>query len=164
MDIFLLFVGFLLVVVGVAGSFLPVIPGPLCGWLGLLVIHFTSVLPMDWSFLGATLAVAVLIFILDFFIPVWGTKRFGGTKAGVYGAGIGMIVGLFMGPVGIIFGPFMGAFAGELSQKTPTKQAYKAALGSFIGFLTGSFLKFLVCTAFLILYVLRFWAHKGDFL
>ena len=164
MDIFLLFVGGLLVVVGVAGSFLPVIPGPLCGWLGLLVIHLTSVLPMDWTFLGITLAVAVLIFVLDYFIPIWGTKRFGGTKAGAYGAGIGMLVGIFMGPVGIIFGPFIGALAGELSQKTPMKQAYKAALGSFIGFLTGTFLKFLVCTAFLVLYVLRFWAYKGDFL
>ena len=106
MDIFLLFVGFLLVVVGVAGSFLPVIPGPLCGWLGLLVIHLTSVLPMDWTFLGITLAVAVLIFVLDYFIPIWGTKRFGGTKAGAYGAGIGMLVGIFMGPVGIILAYF----------------------------------------------------------
>ena len=164
MDILFLLVGFLLVVIGVAGSFIPIIPGPLCGWLGLLLIHLTSVVTMDWTFLGITLSVAILIFILDYFIPIWGTKRFGGTKAGAYGAGIGMLVGIFMGPVGIIFGPFIGALAGELSQKTPMKQAYKAALGSFIGFLTGTFLKFLICTAFLILYVLRFWAHKADFL
>ena len=79
MDILFLLVGFLLVVIGVAGSFLPIIPGPLCGWLGLLLIHLTSVVTMDWTFLGITLSVAILIFILDYFIPIWGTKRFGGT-------------------------------------------------------------------------------------
>jgi uncharacterized protein YqgC (DUF456 family) len=164
MDILLLLIGFLMVAVGVAGSFLPVIPGPLCGWLGLLIIHLTGVVPMDWYFLGITLSVAVLVFILDYFIPIWGTKRFGGTKAGAYGAGIGMLVGLFMGPIGIIFGPFIGALAGEISQKTPMRQAYKAAFGSFIGFLTGTFLKFLICITFLVMYVLKFWVYKGDFL
>lgn len=164
MDVLLLVIGLLLVVLGVAGSFLPVIPGPLCGWLGLLVIHLTSIVPMDWTFLGISLLVAISIFILDYFIPIWGTKRFGGTKAGAYGAGIGMLVGIFMGPIGIVFGPFIGALAGELTQKTPRQQAYRAALGSFIGFLTGTFLKFLVCAAFLVMYVLRFWAHKGDFI
>ena len=66
MDIFLLTIGFLFVILGLIGSFLPVLPGPLTGWLGLLIIHFTSVIPMNYMFLGITFSVAMIIWILDY--------------------------------------------------------------------------------------------------
>lgn len=95
MDIFLLTIGFLFVMLGLIGSFLPVLPGPLTSWLGLLILYFTSIVPMNYTFLGITLAIAILIWILDYIIPAIGTKRFGGSKYGVYGTTIGLLIGLF---------------------------------------------------------------------
>lgn len=86
--------------------------------------------------------VMVVITALDYFIPMWGTKRFGGTKAGVTGSTIGLIVGLFLGPIGIVVGPFLGALAGELiTAPDEFKRALRSATGSFVGFLLGTGLK-----------------------
>ena len=75
MDIFLLITGFLLALLGIIGSFLPVLPGPLTSWFGLLLLHLTDVVPMNWTFLGITLAIAILIWIIDYIIPAMGTKN-----------------------------------------------------------------------------------------
>ena len=115
MEIFLLLIGFVFVCLGIIGSFLPVLPGPLTGWFGLLLLHIPKTIPMNWTFLGITLALAIIIFILDYFIPAIGTKRFGGTKYGVYGTTIGLIIGLLSPiPFGMLLGAFFGAFIGEL--------------------------------------------------
>jgi uncharacterized protein YqgC (DUF456 family) len=107
MDIFLLLLGFVFVCLGIIGSFLPVLPGPITSWVGLLLLHSTNIFPMDWTFLGVTLAIALLIWILDYFIPAMGTKRFGGTRYGIYGTTIGLLIGL-VSP--IPFGMLIGAF------------------------------------------------------
>ncbi len=107
MDIALLIVGFIFMLIGILGSFLPVLPGPPLSWIGLLLLHLTKAIPLNWWFLGITGAVALLIFVLDYIIPVMGTKRFGGTKAGMIGTTIGLVVGLIAPiPGGIIIGPF----------------------------------------------------------
>jgi uncharacterized protein YqgC (DUF456 family) len=165
MDIFLLFVGLFFVLLGVIGSFLPVLPGPITGWIGLLMLHLTKVIPMDWTFLGITLGVAILIWGIDFIIPAWGTKKFGGSKYGIWGTILGLIIGLvFLGPLGIIVGPFLGAFIGELiHDSTDSKRAVKAAFGSLVGFMLSTGLKFLVSIIFLGLYITKFWEYKGLF-
>ncbi|MGK0126734.1 MAG: hypothetical protein ACI87F_000234 [Candidatus Azotimanducaceae bacterium] len=165
MDIFLLFVGLFFVLLGVIGSFLPVLPGPITGWVGLLMLHLTKVIPMDWTFLGITLGVAILIWGIDFIIPAWGTKKFGGSKYGIWGTILGLIIGLvFLGPLGIIVGPFLGAFVGELiHDSTDSKRAVKAAFGSLVGFMLSTGLKFLVSIIFLGLYITKFWEYKGLF-
>ena len=166
MDIFLLIIGFLLVLLGIIGSFLPVLPGPLTGWIGLLVLHFTSVIPMNWTFLGITLAVAILIWILDYIIPAIGTKKFGGSKYGVYGTTIGLFIGLFFIPVplGILIGAFFGAFIGELLYDSKdTNRAIKASFGSFIGLLASATIKFSISFVFVVLYLMKFWEFKRDF-
>ena len=164
MDVFLIILGVLLSVIGLAGSFLPVIPGPLTSWFGLLSLYMTSFIPTNKTFLGVTLFFSILIIILDYFIPIWGTKRFGGSKAGAIGTGIGMLIGIFFGPIGILLGPFIGAFAGEMSHQADRKKALKAAFGSFLGFLTGTFLKFTVSLIFLIFFVFKLWEYKSDIL
>ncbi len=132
-------------VIGIIGSFLPILPGPFTSWVGLLILHFTSVVPMNKSFLIITLSVALAILVLDYIIPVIGTKRFGGSKLGIIGTSIGLIVGLIVPiPGGIIIGPFLGALIGELLNKSNFKNALKAAFGSFLGFITSTFLKFIV--------------------
>ena len=165
MDIFLLFLGFFFILLGIIGSFLPVLPGPITGWIGILLLHLTEVIPMDWTFLGITLGVAVIIWGLDYVIPAWGTKKFGGSKYGIWGTVFGLIIGiLFLGPLGIIIGPFAGAFIGELiHDSTDSKRAAKAAFGSFVGFMFSTGLKFLVSIIFLGLYFSKFWDYKNLF-
>jgi uncharacterized protein YqgC (DUF456 family) len=165
MDIFLLFIGFIFLLLGIIGSFLPILPGPFTGWIGLLILHMTNSVPMNWTFLGITLAIAIAIWIIDYFIPAMGTKKFGGTRYGVIGTMMGLILGLiFFPPLGIIIGPFIGAYLGEmLNDRTDKKRALKAAFGSFIGFLTSTFLKFVTVVIFAGLFFSIFWENKDAF-
>ncbi|TVZ08758.1 hypothetical protein JM80_1259 [Cellulophaga sp. RHA_52] len=163
MDIALLIIGFVLILTGIIGSFLPVLPGPPISWLGLLVLYLTKAIPNDWVFLGITLAVALIVFALDYIIPAIGTKKFGGTKAGMIGTTIGLLVAVFfpvLGVFGIVVWPFIGALVGELLNKADQKTALKAAFGSFIGFLTGTFLKFIIAIVYLGLFVSKVWEYS----
>ncbi len=163
MDIALIIIGFLFCLLGVIGSFLPVLPGPFTAWIGLLILHLTDAVPQNWTFLGITLAISIVVWILDYIVPALGTKKFGGTKYGMIGSSLGLIVGIiFMGPFGIIIGPFAGAFIGEfIRDSSDSSRALKAAFGSFIGFLAGTFIKFIVSIAFLILFISEIWDHWG---
>lgn len=146
MDIFLAILSGVLIFLGILGSLLPVLPGTPLAWLGILLLHFTKYADFSFTFWIIFTLVMLLISVLDYFIPIWGTKHFGGTKAGVYGATIGLIVGLFLGPVGIVAGPFIGAFIGELIvNRRDVNRALKSATGSFIGFLLGIGLKLTFC-------------------
>jgi len=165
MDVFLLIVGFLIALLGVIGSFLPILPGPFTSWVGLLLLHFTSAVPQDSAFLGVTFAIATIVWIIDYFIPAMGTKKFGGSKLGVIGTMVGLIVGIIAPiPFGIIIGPFVGAFIGEMiHDNTDSKKALRAAFGSFLGFLTSTFLKFIVAVIFVGFYISIFWEYKAVF-
>ncbi len=124
MDIFLLVVGFLFMLIGIIGSFLPVLPGPPLSWIGLLLLYLTKTVQDDWLFLGITLAVALIVFALDYIIPVVGTKKFGGTKAGMLGTTIGLLIAIFfpvLGIFGIVIWPFLGALIGELINRANQK-------------------------------------------
>ncbi len=157
MDLVLVVVGFLLCLLGIVGSFLPVLPGPPVSWLGLLLLHFTKAVPMNYWFMGITLAIAVIIFILDYVLPAKATKHFGGSKAGAVGTTIGLFIGIIAPiPLGILIGPFVGALIGELFfNKTDRKTAFKAAGGSFLGFLASTFMKFFVALIFTGLFVYK---------
>lgn len=165
MDILLLVLGFCCAIVGIFGSFLPVIPGPGLSWLGLLLLYCTNAVAMNYWILGLTLAVTIVIGVLDYVIPAQGTKRFGGSSYGVWGTNIGLVVGIFAPvPFGFLIGPFVGAFIGEmLYNSTDHKRALKAATGSFVGFLVSGFMKFVVCVAFLGLFLFVAWRHRSGF-
>jgi len=161
MDIFLLVVATLFMLLGIIGSFLPVLPGPLTSWFGLLIFHLTDAIPMNWTFIIITFIIAITIWLLDYIIPAMGTKKFGGSKAGMIGTTLGLIVGLIAPiPGGIIIGPFVGAFIGEMSNKNDSKTALKAAFGSFLGFLTSAFIKFIVAVIYLGLFVVKVWDNS----
>lgn len=165
MEIFLVFIGLIFMILGIIGAFLPILPGPITGWVGLLILHFTKAVPQDWTFLGITLFIAVLIYVLDYIIPALGTKKFGGSKYGMYGTTIGLLIGLiFFPPFGIIIGPFVGAFLGELMfDSKDSSRALKAAFGSFIGFLFSTGLKFITGVIYLGLYIAIVWDYKSSF-
>ncbi|HJS53791.1 MAG TPA: DUF456 domain-containing protein [Chitinophagaceae bacterium] len=142
--------GIVLCIVGIIGSFLPLLPGPPIAYAGMLVQLFREPDPFDTkTFIIFAVAVVVTL-VFDYLIPIWGTKKFGGTKYGAWGCALGFIAAFWLGPLGVIIGPFVGAFIGELIAGQDSKNSMKAAIGSFVGFLLGSFLKLVVC--FLILY------------
>ncbi|MCX7546969.1 DUF456 domain-containing protein [Xanthomarina sp. F1114] len=164
MDLLLFFLGFLFMIAGIIGSFLPILPGPPLSWIGLLLLHLTSAIPTNWTFLITTLIIALIVFAADYFIPALGTKKFGGSRYGVIGTTLGLLVSIIfpiLGVFGIIVWPFIGAFLGELLNRTDSKTAVKAAFGSFLGFLTGTFLKFIVAVIYFGLFIWKFWEYKS---
>ena len=142
-DIILVIIGVIFVGLGLAGCILPVIPGPPLSFVGLLMLHFTRYAQYSSEFLILMAFIAVAVTVLDYLVPIWGTRKFGGSKAGVWGATLGLIVGLFFPPVGLILGPFLGAFAFEAmkAQGKDNQKSFKAALGSLFGFMLGVGLK-----------------------
>src|SRR5690606_12952322 len=161
MDIILIIIASLLMVLGIIGSFLPILPGPFSSWVGLLLLYFTETIPTNLTLIIITFIIVIVITVLDYVIPSIGTKHFGGTKAGVIGTSIDLVVGLLAPlPGGIIIGPFLGAFIGEMMNKSDSKTALKAAFGSFMGFLASTFIKFLVAVIYLGLFISIIWEHK----
>lgn len=164
MDLLLICVAGFFILLGIVGSFLPVIPGPITSWIGLFTLSFVSALPISTKFLIISLSIALFVFLLDIFIPIAGAKKFGGGKGSGYGATIGLILGiLFLGPLGIIIGVFFGAFLGEIIVNQNNKQgAFKAAFGSLIGFLSGTLLKFIVGLSFGFYFIRFVWNIRGN--
>ena len=141
-DYVLVILGFLLMVVGVLGCVLPVIPGPPLSYGGLILLHLSDFADFSASFLIIFAIVAIAVTILDYFVPIWGTRRYGGTKYGSWGATIGVVLGIFFfPPLGIIILPFVGAVVGESMKGADFNASLRAGFGSFMGFLMGTGIK-----------------------
>ncbi|MDD4149209.1 MAG: DUF456 domain-containing protein [Bacteroidales bacterium] len=167
MDIALLIIGFILILAGIVGCILPVVPGPPLSFIGLLLLHFTTPVDLTLFTIILTAILAIVATILDYVVPVWGTKKAGGSKWGIRGSGLGLIVGLFFAPIGIFVGPFIGALLGEMiyhyNKKENTdkdsekfNKSLKAALGSFIGLMFGVVLKLAVSCFIAFIFVKEF--------
>ena len=142
MDILLIVLGAIFIISGVLGCVLPIIPGPPLSYIGLLLLHFTERYQFSSKFLIIWAIITVVVYALDYLIPAWGTKKFGGSNRGVWGSIIGLIIGMFFfPPFGIIIGPFVGAVIGELTAGKESGAALKSGFGSFMGFLAGTLLK-----------------------
>ncbi len=160
-DYVLLILGVLLLILGIIGCLVPVLPGPPLSFLGLLLLHFTrfgqaGIVILTSPVLYTLGGIAVVVTIMDYIVPVWGTKKFGGSKYGTRGATIGLIIGFFLGPLGIILGPLIGAFVGEMIFKDDLAYAFKAGFGSLLGFLTGIGLK-LAASILMTYYFIKEW-------
>jgi uncharacterized protein YqgC (DUF456 family) len=152
MDYVLLILGFICILLGILGSILPGLPGPPVSYLGLLLIHWTRFASFSTRVLIILATIVAVVAVLDYLVPIWGTKTFGGSKAGVRGSTIGLIIGMILLPIfgivlgpfglfGILGGPFIGAWIGETYAGKESPQALRAAFGSFIGFLAGTLMK-----------------------
>lgn len=142
MDYVLIGLGVIFIISGILGCVLPIIPGPPLSYIGLLLLHFTEKYQFSTRFLIIWAIITGVVYALDYVIPAWGTKKFGGSKRGVWGSIIGLIIGLFFfPPLGIIIGPFVGAVVGELTSGKDSGTALKSGFGSFLGFLAGTLLK-----------------------
>lgn len=145
MNIFLLVLAFLMMLIGLIGCIVPGLPGTPIAYIGLWIAQATEQIHFSWQFLLIWGIVVVIISVLDYVVPAWGTKHYGGTKWGVWGSTIGVFVGLFFGAMGVIFGPLVGAVIGELISGKQLNDALKAGWGSFVGILFGTILKLIAC-------------------
>ena len=155
MDYFLAISAGILVIVGIVGCIIPAIPGPPLSYVGIILLHFSQ-----WGGLSVKLLIilgilAVAVTIMDFVLPIWTTRKFGGSKRGVWGSTIGLLVGLFFAPWGVIICPFLGAFIGEMTTNNKADKALRSAIGSFVGFLLGTGAKFAVSGIMLYYFVVE---------
>ncbi len=144
MDIFLIILAAIFLLVGFLGSVLPVLPGIPLSYLGIVLLHLTEKYSFSPRFMIVWAIVVIVVQSLDSLLPIITTKKFGGTKKGVWGSTLGLLVGMFFGPIGIIAGPFVGAFIGEMMAGKQKHEALKAAFGSFIGLMIGTLGKLIV--------------------
>ena len=149
MDILLIILGILCLIIGLAGCILPMLPGPPVAYVGLILLHLTDGVSLSTTELLVGLLIVVVVQVLDYIIPMLGTKYSGGGgKWANRGTLIGTLLGMLFLPWGIIIGPFVGAFMGATKDGMDNTQALKAGFGSLLGFLFGTVLKFVVCGYF----------------
>lgn len=134
--------GILLTLIGIAGCIIPGLPGTPLNFLAVLFLHWTAYANYTTQQLFIYALVALSIYVIDAYLPIWGTKKYGGSKMGIWGSIVGLLIGMFLfPPFGIIVGPFLGAVVGELLAGKDNKAALRSGLGAFIGFITGTGLK-----------------------
>ena len=158
MDIFWIIIGAILLLIGIIGSILPALPGTPIAYAGLLSLklHSTANLNLTTSLLLWLAFFVLLITVLDYYLPIWGTQKFGGSKYGKWGSTVGLILGVFtpiLGPLSFLIGPFVGAFIGELIGGNNKEMALRSAWGSFIGFLGGTLGKVFMCFVLLFFFI-----------
>ncbi|HIW97982.1 MAG TPA: DUF456 domain-containing protein [Candidatus Tidjanibacter gallistercoris] len=158
MDIVLTIAAVLCCLVGIAGCFLPVLPGPPIAWFGLLLAHWTDGAHFSGSELALWAVAVGAVTLADYFLPAWITGRLGGSRQATRGAAIGTVAGLFFMPWGVVLGPFLGALAGELlHDRQDNAKAFRVAFGSFLAFALGTGLKLVVCVLLTVAVVRAAW-------
>lgn len=161
MDLILVILAGVLMILGILESFLPMLPGIPLSWAGLLLLHLTAAIPMNYKFLGITLLITIIIFALQYAIPALGTKYLGGSRAGMIGATLGLVVGIFLPvPFAVLIVPFVGAFIGEILNRADSRTALKAASGSFLGLLASTFMEFIVTAIYFFLFFYKLWEYR----
>lgn len=137
--------------IGIAGSILPGLPGTPFSWIGMLILYIWGSGangegdPMSLQTLIVWGIVVLVVSVIDYIVPMYLTRATGGSKYAERGALIGLIVGIFLTPIGMIAGSFLGALVAEMEwAKKDFSSALKAAFGSFLGFMLGTGIKTLV--------------------
>ena len=154
MDILIAVLGAICVLVGLIGTFIPMLPGTPISYIGLLLLLLIPGCTLTWKFFLIWGIIVVVLQVINYFIPIWGVNKFGGTKYGQWGSIIGVFVGLFLTPIGIILGSFLGAVIGELIGGMNLEKSLKAGFGSFVGTFVGMVLGIIVA-AILMFYYFR---------
>ena len=156
MEIALIIFAFILLLAGIIGAVVPVLPGPPLSFIGLLLLQWSGYGGFTPAFLWIWAGITVFITVLDYILPSLLARRFGGSRAASIGSFVGLIIGIFFFPPwGMIAGPFFGAFAGELIHNHKNKtQALKAACGAFLAFIAGSGVK-IIASSIMLYYAIK---------
>jgi len=136
-------IGSILMILGLAGSVLPILPGPPLSFIGLfllaLVKHFST--PLTPVLLIILAIVTILVIAMDYIIPLLGAKRYGASKWGVWGSVLGMVIGIFWSPFGMLVGAFIGAVVVEWIVGKKKGEALRAGWGVVMGALFATILR-----------------------
>ena len=147
-----------LVLVGLAGTVLPLLPGTLLVWAGLLlgawIDDFTRVSALTVVFITL---LAVLAWALDFVAGLLGAKRAGAAKLALVGAAVGTVVGLFMGLVGVLFMPLVGAAIGQYWAQRDQQRAAKVAFATWVGLMLGMVAKVVISFVMVGIFLIALW-------
>lgn len=149
-------VGALLMVIGLSGLLLPLVPGAPLLFLGLLLsawaenFHYVGL----WT-LVLLAALALLTYVVELAASALGVKKYGGSNRAMIGAALGGVAGLFLGLPGILFGPFVGAVIGELSLQRSLDEASRAGFGTVVGLAMGLAGKFAIGLTMIGIFVLK---------
>ena len=142
METIIIILAILAGVIGIAGSILPGLPGTPVSWVGLLLLYIWGPEEMALKTLIIWGIVVAIVSVIDYIVPMWFTKVTGGSKYAERGAIAGLILGIIFTPIGMILGAFLGALLAELVvAKKKSEEAFKAAVGSFLGFILGTGIK-----------------------
>lgn len=144
MDIAIIIIGILLSIIGIIGAIVPGLPGPQLWYIAIILAQFGLNSPFSRWFIILWGIINIGVLIIDYILPLWGTKKFWGTKRGNAGCILGMLIGIFFGPLGILFWPFLGAFIGEYLHQQKAKKLLKAAFWAFMGFAGGIMIKLIL--------------------
>ncbi len=146
-------------IVWLIGSVAPIVPWPALSVIGLLLIQFTTRYQFSWTWIILFSVLVIASMIVDYYLPIWWTKKYWGTQAGVIGSALGMVSGIFLfPPLGMIVLPFVGAFLWEYLMSNSTGQkALRSARGSFVGFLLGTGYKLILCGWMLVWAIWQIW-------
>jgi uncharacterized protein len=149
-----------LIIVGVIGTFLPVLPGAAVLFGGMLLAAWIDNFQrIGWITLIILGVLTVLIFVIDIVAALFGAKRVGASRLALAGAAVGTIVGMFFGIAGILIVPFIGAVIGELIATAQIEQAARVGLGTWLGMAAGALAKMVVVLAMLGVFVTRYLIH-----
>ena len=157
MGITLIILAFIMLLAGIIGAVVPVLPGPPLSFIGLLLLQWSGYGGFSTTFLWIWAGITVLITVMDYILPSLLVRRFGGSRAASIGSFVGLMIGIFFFPPwGIIAGSFFGALVGELIHNGNNKtQALKTAIGAFLAFITGSGIK-LIASSIMLYYAVTY--------
>lgn len=157
MEIFALILSLIIILIGIAGTILPALPGPILVYLGFVVYGALAGFDkLGLSFFLISGIIVAILYFLDIYTSKLGTKLYGGSKEAGIGAAIGLFIGLIaLGPIGIILGPLLGAFLVELFIGKEVKDSFISGLGSLVGLLGGTIFKILIEIAMVIYFLIK---------
>ncbi|MDV3928493.1 hypothetical protein CMT52_12670 [Elizabethkingia anophelis] len=147
----------ILLIIGILGTFLPVLPGLIVSYAGLLIYNFGTNSDISMGYIWIFGILTLLSAILNYVIPAKTNKKYGGTRWGSIGSFVGTILGMFFIPVifGFLIGMLVGVFVGELlHDRKDHKKAWNSTKGALIGFLYGTGFNFVVGCAMLIVVII----------
>ncbi len=153
MDTFLIVLSGVLIIVGLIGCVIPKLPAAPLSFLGIIILHYSSVANFPVQFFIRYGILVIAVQGLDYLIPTWGERKFGGSTKGVWGSLIGVFFGLFFGIYGIFLGAILGAFIGELLAGKQSNDAISHAINSFLFFILGTIFQVIVAGLFLNMYI-----------
>ena len=146
-------VSIILLVLGIIGTFLPVLPGLFLSLCGLLIYKFGTDAQISMIYIWIFVVLTALSAVLNYVIPARTNRKYGGTRWGSVGSVVGTLVGMFFIPIpfGFLIGMFLGVFIGELlHDSTDKKKAFNSTKGALIGFIYGTGFNFIVGVAMLL--------------